>query len=378
MQRLTFFPQKCIDVRTQTPVMYAQVSIGDYLDLVGDSFDGFEIQRGRENHKAYGRMKQDIKDGALLPPITLSVALDYIETSKDFYEKSNYIGLENLLFENKAVNILDGLQRTFILKDIADSGHSFHNDQKLHLEIRFERDIKNLIYRIIFLNAGQKQMSMRHQIDILFSALKKNFEDDIYGLHLIPERESGRRTSFGKYQLAHIASAYYAYVNKDPEVDKQNLVAQKIADDGILSKSESELSQSFDGFKSFVSRFIELDKEIARVYDGTLSDAPEGLEWFGSDNVMQAFFAAISSFGSSAERLDRVHLAINKLKESLENSQPGDDPMGLVVYLQVSKGANSRKVNMGTNMRKIMFNVFKEYFRESGENNIYELWAVEA
>src|SRR6266498_440970 len=64
---------KSADLRTNTPVVYAQMAIADYLELVGDKFDLFAIQRRREKHKAYERMKGDIVKGALLPAITLAI-----------------------------------------------------------------------------------------------------------------------------------------------------------------------------------------------------------------------------------------------------------------------------------------------------------------
>ena len=57
------------DLRTNTYIVYAQISIDDYLVLVGNKFDDFSIQRKQEKHKAYIRMRQDILEGAVLPPI---------------------------------------------------------------------------------------------------------------------------------------------------------------------------------------------------------------------------------------------------------------------------------------------------------------------
>ncbi len=56
---------KAKDLRTNTNILYAQLSIKDYLELVGDNFDDYELQRNRESEKIYNRMAEDIKGGAL-------------------------------------------------------------------------------------------------------------------------------------------------------------------------------------------------------------------------------------------------------------------------------------------------------------------------
>ena len=61
------------DLRSGADVIYCQAPIEDYLTIVGENFEEFFIQRRREKHRAYQRLKKDIIDGALLPPITLSV-----------------------------------------------------------------------------------------------------------------------------------------------------------------------------------------------------------------------------------------------------------------------------------------------------------------
>ena len=63
---------KARDLKSNTDVVYCQVSPEKYLKIVGDDFQNFELQRKKENHKGYGRLKQDIIEGALLPSITLS------------------------------------------------------------------------------------------------------------------------------------------------------------------------------------------------------------------------------------------------------------------------------------------------------------------
>ena len=49
------------DFRTNTNILYAQIKINEYLDLVGKDFDRFEIQRKKEKHKGYNRLKMILK-----------------------------------------------------------------------------------------------------------------------------------------------------------------------------------------------------------------------------------------------------------------------------------------------------------------------------
>jgi len=293
---LTILGKPQIDIRTHTPVVYAQMDIPEYLALVGENFDKFSIQRRREKHPAYTRMKEDIKQGALLPTITLSVLPTEAGELKKLCAEGDLNALAVRLGTPGLVNILDGLQRTYILHDLATESHQFVDNQTVHLEIRIEESLNNLIYRIIVLNAGQKPMSMRHQVEVLFSAFKSTLENEIVGLELFLENDSSRRTRPRKYALDRIATAYHAFLLKSPEVEKQNVVAQKISEESVLAQDEEALGADFLLFRRYLEAYIGLDDEICRVYDGSNQATPTGTAWFGNDNVMNAFFCCCLRF----------------------------------------------------------------------------------
>ena len=93
---------------------------------------------------------------------------------------------------------------------------------------------------------------------------------------------------------------------------------------------------------------------------------------------MLGFFAAVADFTSKPERADRAASAIAALKESLHQGKVGDDPLGLETLDLIIKGFNTKKVNVGFATRKLLFNAFKEFFREAGEKAISEVWLSEA
>jgi hypothetical protein len=323
-------------------------------------------------------MKEDIKLGALLPTITLSASLETAGELKVLCEKGDIEALAVELQKPGGLNILDGLQRTYILNDLRNENHRFIENQTLHLEVRLEENLNNLIYRIIVLNAGQKPMSMRHQIEVLFSAFKDTLERDIPGLELFSESESSRRTRSRKYALDRIATAYHAFLLKSTEVEKQNVVAQKISEESVLAQDEEALGSDFLMFRKYLEKFASLDDDICRVYDGTKSSAPLGTAWFGGENVMNAFFAAISDFGSNGERQSRIDAAIASLTNVLKVSAPGDDPLGLESLQRIIEGFPVRKVNVGFATRKLLSTAFKEYFRDEGQKPLSEIWEKEA
>lgn len=373
---------KTKDLRTNTPVLYAQMSISDYLALVGDEFDQFEIQRKREKHKAYDRMRIDLKKGALLPPITLAVKVDKVKELLPLIESDeNPTQLESVLFEPGHFNILDGLQRTYILKDLQKS-HDFSGEQRLLVEFWLESDVRHLIYRIIVLNAGQKPMSMRHQIELLFIALRENLSEEISDIEIFQENETSRRNKPRKFALDRLAMAYQSFLTKSPEIEKQNIIAQKLIEEEVLSASEEDLGRQFALFKQYLQTYADMDVEICRIYNEPRDVEGEikiesGLTWFGSENVMNAFFAALSSIAE--KHPNRVEKALDNLLTALKASELNSDPLKLETLQKLRlQGINPRKVNIGFATRKLLTTGFKDYFRDEGETDLEECWKTAA
>lgn len=365
------------DLRTQTYVVYAQMNISDYLKLVGDNFDEFSIQRKKVYHKAYDRLRRDIIDGAILPAITLAIKSEYVDTILDKVGdiKNNYKNLEKNLIPENSVNILDGIQRTHILNDLSKEGIEF--SQPLLVEFWFERNIKNLIYRLIVLNSGQKTMSMKHQIELLFLHIKDELIRGIPGIEIYTENENGKRSKACKYQFSLLAQAYQSFLTKNPQIDKENLIAREMVKENAFDSSAGELGDSFDDFKKYLKIYSDLDKEIYRIYknkDNSLKN------WFADENIIQAFFAALSKFGINDERKCRIDkslkILVNKLQSINDDSE--DNILGLDKYLDIRQGINPRKNNIGFETRRILLSSFMEYFREGGDIDLINIWELEA
>ena len=391
------------DLRTSTPVVYAQLPLSEYLEVVGDEFENFSIQRRKENHKAYQRLKLDIKAGALLPSITLAVKPDKVADITPLFEaaEQNDRAMEDLaraLGQHGNVDILDGLQRTYIMTDLKKDGHEFVRGQKVLVEFWLEADLKKLIYRIIILNAGQKPMSIRHQLELLFMSLKTSVEQSIEGLEIYTERDNTRRRRARKFPLSAIVSGYQAYITSSSELHKDNVIANQLIASNALDSSEEEISDQFTKFRCYLEKYANIDEHVYRIYKSSSPEDDVGAveaeaevdergakatqvnysSWLATENVIMAFFAAISQFSSSEAKSVRVDDAINVLIAELSAAVEGADPLGLEVFEKLRSGNNPRRVNVGLATRKLLTNGFKEFFRESGEMPLHECWKLAA
>ncbi len=148
-----------------------EMSISDYYKLVKDIMDKNEFQRTRvrSSQSVYSLLKRDLVDGCVIPPIVLALDEELPNEYIEGYEK-----LEDFLNRNKnKIFILDGLQRTFTIKDIflnANSetptpGYKEALNNTIRVEIYSGLNKEGVLYRMLTLNTGQTPMSLRHQID---------------------------------------------------------------------------------------------------------------------------------------------------------------------------------------------------------------------
>lgn len=366
------------DLKSGAQIIYCQTTPNKYLEIIGHNFEDFELQRKRENHKGYARLKNDIIDGALLPSITLSVKHEHVNFLLNNLHNPDEIH-KILSSQIGIVDILDGLQRTIILKEIANEGLKFKDEQTLLLEYWLEPDLKNIVYRMIVLNSGQKAMSMRHQIDLLFATTRKTIEEKVPGIELYTERESRRRVSANKYPLNNIASAYYAFLKATPEQDSENIVNDQIKNNEIFESTKEKINEDFDNFLEILNKFKIIDELAWDLYKND-TEIEEGSTWLGSENVILSFFAAAGVFvkNGKKEKIDNsLNVIIEQLHNYIELGAPYDY-FSLESYDALIKGINSKKFNIGSKRRKYIFTMFKEFFRSEGEFDFSASWDAAA
>ncbi|MFN5169675.1 MAG: hypothetical protein ACK5DD_08625 [Cyclobacteriaceae bacterium] len=363
------------DLRTNTTVLYAQIDLEDYLNLVGENFDRFEIQRTRQKYKAYNRMQGDILKGALLPTITLAINPQVVNNYIKLWDSDNHDGLVRKLYDSKNIYILDGLQRTYIINDLIEAKERLKKGQKLLLEIWLEKEIKHLIYRLIVLNAGQKPMSMRHQVELLFMTMQGKLEEEIKDLELFKEKEETRRNKAKKLPFDRIVTAYYCFLTKSPEEKRENIVVKQMDEFEIFNSDEDLLSKIFFEFTKYLKEYVLLDEQVFRVYENSVEpEIKSPKNWLAEDNVINSFFSAVAQFKDDEIFVRRIDKAVKTLLTSLKKSKIGADPLALKTFSEIRKGINPKRVNVGFETRRILNSGWKEFFREEGAISFSDAW----
>lgn len=367
------------DLRTDTNVVYAKASIYEYLKIVGKDFGKFEIQRAREKHKTYERLRADILMGALLPPITLAVKFDAVKKLESYLKRGELDKLKDELSKPGSVNILDGLQRTYILLDIFRNRSLFDDkavdrviqEQTLSLEFWIEKEMKNLIYRIIVLNAGQKPMSLTHQIDILSGFLADTLRNNIPDINILTSRGESSNNSqkaihkdLPVYSLSAVAASYQCFLTQSPDLDKSNLVAQRMSEDSVLDLSESSLDDKLTNYMDFFKLYHKIVLKSFSNYSG------RDKSWIVSDNVIQSLFAAISTFAGGIKE-PWIYKAFESLAESGD-----EDFLGLRRFETLSTGYDTKRFNVGFITRRTLFFGFKNFIRDRGEVALADCWEL--
>ena len=228
-----------------------------------------------------------------------------------------------------------------------------------------------IAYRMLLLNAGQRPMSVKHQVEVLSSKL---FDDlaNIPDLDMFKVVESRRRTQPGQFPLAKIAQAFQAWLQGQPNLDLRNTVMEE-----LLAESAIEvLGQTVptagnpvatDGFHRFVSWLVDLDNAL-----GT-----DNISFLGNETVILGIAAAVGALERSETLGQRVWPALDGLLTQTRKATP-PDAVGVRTFDALRGGIDASKVNVGLATRDMVFNAFREFIRGAGETPMIECWRVGA
>jgi hypothetical protein len=251
----------------KTTYRYALEHLNPLIDRLG-------IQRKVQDPKFYDRLKRDILNKCVMPPITIA----FIESEDINFNNFDNAELGKYANDNIPQGfILDGIQRLNTLQRAAhENKDSFPYDKSLYLSVLICSSTDNLLYRMITLNNGQRPMTTRHQVEILTSNL---FDFSDVDIQIATEKSNGRRR--GSFKQGDFVLAYLAFLSNSTTIDNQKLIEEKL--DELLA------------FKILETDITEPDIEFSEVLTliERFSENEESKKWFKNVNSLIGFCSTI-------------------------------------------------------------------------------------
>ena len=372
------------DNRINNFMVSARADYEWYLEKTRGSEENLVIQRDIiKGSKPYKNLRADLKMGCILPTIVLAVRDIEESVTKNYdpsdgFMKASRDDLDKLqdAIANIApthVDIVDGLQRTNALRqtlnELEDGERPVFLKRSLRLEIWVNIAFFPLAYRMLLLNAGQRPMSMKHQIDILSGGLAKDLED-LPGIEILKLKDHKRRVRPGQFHLSTLAQAFQAWMQRSPNVDRTNLVVETMVVDEALESLGIDLTDADgnqrDGFRQLVDWLLHLDRALGE----------EQNRFFGNDTVVLGFAAAIGFAHKNETLQERLPSAMTRLIAAAEEGE--SDPLGVSTFVEIRKSVDAKRSNVGEATRGLVFRAVREYIMQNGTSPMVECWTQSA
>ncbi|SFX64536.1 hypothetical protein SAMN04244548_01579 [Paracoccus pantotrophus] len=372
------------DNRIQNFMVSARADYEWYLEKTEGSEENLAIQRDIiRGSKPYKNLRADLKRGCILPTIVLAVreidqtVLENYDGTEGFIQASQ----EDLNVLQGAIagsppenfDIIDGLQRTNALRQTFEELEQGEREPFLQRSLRLEIWVNiaffPLAYRMLLLNAGQRPMSMKHQIDILSGGLANDLKD-LKGIEIFRVKDHKRRVRPGQFHLSTLAQAFQAWMQRSPNVDRTNLVVETMVVDEALESLgidlASEDGNQRDGFRQFVEWVVTLDQALGDEHN----------RFFGNDTVMLGFAAAVGFAHKNDTLQSRLPTAMDKLTEAAR--QDAVEALGVELFDQVRKTIDTKRSNVGEWTRGLVFRAVREYIMQDGTSSMKDCWTQSA
>lgn len=297
-------------------VIDAHVALGEttykealyYLNPLIDKFDS---QRKIQDKKFYEKLKRDMIDGCVIPPITVAfiepnINADFsVESAKRYFDEN----IENAF-------ILDGIQRLNTLKNASAEG-TLDITGALYFNAIFCSSEDKLLYRMITLNNGQRPMTPRHQVEVMMKSVLKITPQ---ALPVQTEKERGKGIIRGSFNYADLVQAYLAFITNSIHIDNAKIIDEKMDQllvGKILDNEPRNYSIKFDDVLNLIIKMID-NKDIKT--------------WLKTTNNLLGFCVGINTTYATISTYDNDQIIafINKFEEAFEGLDKSKIKLGKV------------------------------------------------
>lgn len=380
---------KVKDGRINAVNILLDMNIREYLEVAGNIIKNNEFQRKRVKNSStvYALLKKDLRSNCTMPPIVLAIKAEKMNHLLNPY----YVDEEQIksLFKPENLIILDGLQRTYTILDLVDELKKENNievlnnvlDNSIRIEVYLGINKIGILYRMLTLNTGQTPMSIRHQIEMLYSDYAEN---SIGEVRLLKETDSKSVKRIGEYQFRDVIEGFNSYLDRDELGISRNELLENIQN---LEKLALENGTS-DLFKDYILTYNDLIKKIDSFDMGWEVRKSEldingvfgrsVLLIFTKSQVLSGFGAAIGKLKDSKviDGFETVKLNINNIKLSSDTNCTLDSVM--INLLTKLDNIKNRAKKIGVEQRMFFTYFFRELFNHNSDSYLDINAAIES
>lgn len=276
----------------------ASVTIKEYLQWYGrygkqNKLDEQRpVLKTRSANMIRRRLIEDLKAGAVVPPIVLGFAYN-----SDIHTV-NAENVQEVLNKQLAdMTVIDGMQRTEALMEAID-GESGIGNNILRVDIWITRDAISLIYRMLVLNTGQTPWDVQRQLEVIYKPLIDDCRRNINGIRINVKNDNKRRNTAGEYQASSIVELFLAFSSRKELVN----TSDKLSDDFTrLDVTEmTSIPENAHIFFECIKMLYEFDLAISR-YSGNPDEKVEGDKFYDGMDVFTSMPAKVGFITALAQ-----------------------------------------------------------------------------
>ncbi|NEO56506.1 MAG: hypothetical protein F6K54_27560 [Okeania sp. SIO3B5] len=320
------------DERVNCYSVMIQLRVAEYLEMVEKVFNdrgGLEGQRDTVKTttaiRIRKRMVEDLKKGAILPPIVVGVITseDKLSTLKQL-DRDDFLNLITNHPEN--ISIIDGMQRTTALYEAQKTTDIRAN--KVRIEYWIASQVNSLIYRMLVLNTGQIPWNLRRQIETVFKENLKELKEKFPDIDIIKIDDSKKRKNPRQYQADRMIELFLVFGSRKEKVDLQERLADEFTRQDFI---ESVANPNFTNiFYEVIGCLADFDSALS-AYKNTNEEGyfKEGKDLFRSHPACIGFVTSIAlyvqgrpgndySLETQNERWSEIKNHANKLFEKVK------------------------------------------------------------
>lgn len=378
------------DQRTSCWSLQTILSIGDYLDLVGEAHQTRGSLTGQRDvlttttaKRIRARMVTDLKLGAVLPPVVIGAVIN--ANTFDSLPREDLETIDQVLppVGSRTLSIIDGMQRTAAILEAVKEDESVR-DRNLRVEFWLAGGVRAMIYRMLVLNTGQVPWTISRQLSVVFAPLLDEILLNVPELEKVPSPDKpGRRVAAAQYSSDAIVELYIAFSLRKTAVGTKEAVSDEFSRlDFVDNLSDTEFQTQFYSALSMMAR---LDTAFSAYEARSPGKLAKGRNIFDGQPARIGFIVAIGSavlgrpgaprpVGERARRMNALREAEDALIDRLASYDT--DELGDYLRLDVLREVLDRRVGqVGRYERAVYAEAFKVLVEERFElPNLEPCW----